>query len=69
MRKQGTHSWARSAKLRSNLRGEVRVKRTISRVTDFRIVYKGSPLTTPSRSPVARVYVERRPSSARAARD
>jgi hypothetical protein len=68
-RAEGTHRWRRSAKLRSDARGEVRVKRTINRLTDFRLVYSGSPLMTAARSRIARVYVERRPSTARAARD
>ena len=68
-RKQGTRRWTRTAKLRTNERGEVRLKRTIRRLTDFQFVYNGSPLMTAARSPVARVYVERRPSTARAARD
>ena len=69
MRVSGTHRWVRTARLRSNSRGEVHLKRTIRRVTDFRIVYNGSPLMTASNSRVARVYVEKRPSTARAARD
>jgi hypothetical protein len=68
-RLQGSHRWVRSAKLRSDARGEIRVKRTIARLTDFRVVYNGSPLMTAARSRVARVYVERRPSTAHAARD
>jgi hypothetical protein len=68
-RVQGTHRWVRSGKFRSDSRGEVRVKRTIRRLTDFRVEYNGSPLMVAARSRIARVYVERRPSTARAARD
>jgi hypothetical protein len=65
----GTHAWRRTARLRTNSRGEVSVRRTIRRQTDFRVVYGGSPLMTAARSRVARVYVERRPSRLRSARD
>ena len=63
-----TRGSARAARL-SYRPGEARVKRTIRRLTDFRVVYDGSPLMIAARSRVARVYVERRPSTARAARD
>jgi hypothetical protein len=69
MRVEGSHRWVRTARLRTDSGGEVHLKRTLRRLTDFRIVYNGSPLMTASRSRIARVYVEKRPSRARAARD
>ena len=68
-RKQGSSRWTRSAALRTNASGEVRLKRTIRRQTDFQFVYNGSPLMAPARSPVARVYVERKPSVRSSGRD
>ncbi len=69
VRREGPHRWAHSAKLRSDANGRVAVKRTIKRQTDFRLVYRGSPLMTAAGSRVARVYVERAPSAVRAVRD
>ena len=63
-----TRRWKRTASVRSDARGEISLKCTIRRVTDYVLVYNGSPLMAPARSRIARVYVERR-QSARAARD
>jgi hypothetical protein len=60
--------WRRTAVLRSNAQGEITLKRTVRRTTDFVLVYNGSPLMAPARSQVARVYTERR-RSPQAARD
>jgi len=60
--------WKRTAAIRSDAQGEVTLKRTVRRQTDFVLAYNGSPLMKPARSLVARVYVERR-SSTHAARD
>jgi hypothetical protein len=68
-RRENSHRWSRSAKLRTDSHGRVAVKRSLNRQTDFRFVYPGSPLMTAAGSRVARVYVERAPSTTRAARD
>jgi len=60
--------WKRTAVQRSDTQGEITLKRTLRRTTDFVLVYNGSPLMAPARSLVARVYVERR-RSPHAARD
>ena len=60
--------WSRTAALRSNAQGEITLKRTIRKVTDFVLVYNGSPLMAPARRQTARVYTERR-RSPQAARD
>lgn len=68
-RVRGSHRWVRVARARTDTRGRVAVKRTLRRLTDFRFVYRGSPLMTKAGSRVARVYVELPPSRSRGGRD
>lgn len=68
-RAEGSRRWVRSAKLRTDARGRVAVKRTLRRLTDYRLEYRGSPLMTAANSRIARVYVERPPRGAHSSRD
>jgi hypothetical protein len=68
-RADGGNRWVRSAKLRTDARGRVVVKRTLRRLTDYRLEYRGSPLMTAANSRIARVYVERPPRGAHSSRD
>jgi hypothetical protein len=68
-RSEGSHRWRRSAKLRTDARGRVAVTRTLRRLTDYRLEYRGSPLMTAAGSRIARVYVELPARGAREARD